>query len=229
MSEIVRVPWRDFNKTFDWRQGEHLTAIAPTGAGKTTLFKHLVKKRTYNIFFGTKPDDKLYHQLLADGFVRKESFDEIKPWENNILLWVKQRSTIRETIDAQREAFRQALNSIVIQKGWTVWIDEAKYLSQMLGLKEELTYCVEQLRSIDSTVICGAQRPAFLPPSVLAGSTHVFLWKTTNKLDAEKLSDIGGIDASIVRNEAKSLGKHEFIYIKSRGTTSHTTISQTPK
>ena len=229
MSEISRVSWGDFITNFDGKQGEHVAAIAPTGAGKTTLFKHILPRRKYNIFFGTKPDDKLYHQILKNGYVRKESFDEIKPWENNILLWVKQRKTISETIDAQREAFRDALNSIVIQKGWTVWIDEAKYLSQMLGLKEELTYCVEQLRSIDSTVICGAQRPAFLPPSVLAGSTHVFLWKTTDRRDQEKLSDIGGIDASIVRNEAKSLGKHEFIYIKSRGTTSHTTISQTPK
>jgi len=229
MSEISRVFWDNFITSFDWKQGEHVAAIAPTGAGKTTLFKHILPIRKYNIFFGTKPDDKLYHQILKSGYVRKESFDEIKPWENNILLWVKQRKTISETIDAQREAFRDALNSIVIQKGWTVWIDEAKYLSQMLGLKEELTYCVEQLRSIDSTVICGAQRPAFLPPSVLAGSTHVFLWKTTDRRDQEKLSDIGGIDASIVRNEAKSLGKHEFIYIKSRGTTSHMTISQTPK
>ena len=229
MSQISRVSWNSFISTFDWKQGEHLTAIAPTGAGKTTLFKHLLPKRKYNVFFGTKPDDKLYHQILREGYVRKESFDDIKPWENNILLWVKQRPTITETIDAQRAAFRSALNQIVIQKGWTVWIDEAKYLSQMLGLKEELTYCVEQLRSIDSTVICGAQRPAFLPPSVLAGSTHVFILKTTHRLDAEKLSDIGGIDARIVRDEARSLGKHEFIYIKSRGTTSHTIITQTPK
>ena len=119
MSEISRVSWEDFITNFDWKQGEHVAAIAPTGAGKTTLFKHILPRRKYNIFFGTKPDDKLYHQILKNGYVRKESFDEIKPWENNILLWVKQRKTISETIDAQREAFRDALNSIVIQKGWS--------------------------------------------------------------------------------------------------------------
>ena len=40
MSEIERVPWNSFLKTFDWKQGEHVAAIAPTGAGKTTLFKN---------------------------------------------------------------------------------------------------------------------------------------------------------------------------------------------
>lgn len=229
MSDIERIPWDKFTQTFRWNQGEHLTAIAPTGAGKTTLIKHLLPYRKYNIIFGTKPDDKLYHEILKQGFIRKESFDDIKPWEDNILLWIKQRKTIQETVEAQRLTFRHALNQIVLQKGWTIWIDEAKYLSQMLGLKDELTYCVEQLRSINSTVICGAQRPAFLPPSVLSGSTHIMVWKTTDRKDQEKLSDIGGIDASVVRQEAKSLGKHEFIYIKSRGTTSKIVITQTPK
>ena len=39
-------------------------AIAPTGAGKTTLFKNLLPYRQYNIFFGTMPDDKLYKSLI---------------------------------------------------------------------------------------------------------------------------------------------------------------------
>lgn len=229
MSEIQRLPWTTFLPTFKWNQGEHLTAIAPTGAGKTTLFKHILPMRGYVIFFGTKVDDKLYRDLIAQGYIRHERFEDIKPWEDHVLLWVKQRATIKETIAAQRIAFRDALDKIVTQKSWTVCIDEAKYLSQMLGLKEELTYCVEQLRSINATVICGSQRPAFLPPSVLGGSTHVFLWKTTYKRDQEVLSDIGGIDAKMVLNEAKSLGKHELIYICSRGTQSHIVITQTPK
>lgn len=229
MSEIKRIPWDTFITNFRWKQGEHIAAIAPTGAGKTTLFKHLIPKRQYNIFFGTKPDDKLYKDLLKNGFVRRENFGEIKPWENNILLWPDTRKKIYQTADAQAEAFRDALDNIVQQKAWTVWIDEAKYLAEYLGLRRELVYCVEQLRSIKASVISGAQRPAFLPGSVLSNATHVFLWKTTHKGDQEKLSDIGGIDANIVKETAKGLGEHEFIYIRSRGTQSHMVISQTPK
>jgi hypothetical protein len=229
MSEIQKVSWEQFqNEIFRWKQAEQVAIIAPTGAGKTTLEKHLIPFRGYNIFFGTKPDDKLYHQILKEGFVRKENFGDIRSWENNVLLWPKQRKTIEETMNTQFNTFKEAMDQIVLEKGWTVWFDEAKYISQMLGLRKSLEYCVEQLRSIHSTTICGAQRPSWIPASVLAGATHIFLWKTTHREDLQKLSDVGGIDATLVRNEAKSLGKHEFIYIESRGTQTKLVISQTP-
>lgn len=211
---------------FRWNQGEHLAAIAPTGAGKTTLFKKLLPYRKYNIFFGTKPDDPLYHQILKAGFKRIESIREITPWDDNYLLWPKPRKTIPETLLNQRAVFKEALDVIVKQRAWTLWVDESKYLSEMLKLKTELTYCLEQLRSIDSTIICGAQRPAWLSPSVLSNSTHVFLWKTTNRNDQLTLGDIGGIDSRLVRDEAKQLGSHEFLYIKSRGTETQIVRSQ---
>lgn len=223
------VEWNEFLRRFKWRPGEHLTAIAPTGAGKTTLLFKLLPYRKYSIFFGTKPDDPLYRQIIRSGFRRVESFDEIRPWENKIMLWPHSKRTIPQTLLAQRDAFRDALNTIVHQTSWTVWIDEAKYVSEMLKLRTELTYAVEQLRSINATVVSGAQRPAWLPPSVLSNATHVFLWKSTNRDDAAKLADIGGIDAREVRDQARSLGKHEFIYIKTRGTDTSILRSQVRK
>jgi hypothetical protein len=61
---------------------------------------------------------------------------------------------------------------------------------------------------------------------VLANASHVFLWKSTNREDQIKLADIGGIDSKIVRDEARALGRHEFIYIKTRGVNSKMVISQ---
>ena len=119
---------------------------------------------------------------------------------------------------AQRAAFQDAFNFIVAQRAWTVWVDESKYIAEMLKLKTELTFCLEQLRSIDATVICGAQRPAFLPLSVLSNSSHIFMWKTTLDTDAKRLGDIGGVDAREVMSIAKTLDRHEFLYIRTRGT-----------
>lgn len=210
--------WDSFYPAFRWNQGEHLAAIGPTGVGKTTLFRKLMPFRKYNIMLGTKPADESYNKILKQGFIRIDRIDEVKPWHNNYLLWPKQQKTIRQTMLNQRAAFSEALDVIVQQKAWTLWVDESKYLSEMLKLKTELTYCLEQLRSIKATVICGAQRPAWLPPSVLSNSTHVFLWKTTDRNDQIRLADIGGIDAAEVRAEARGLGAHEFIYVRSRGT-----------
>ena len=224
---IETMGWDEFKDRFRWRQGEHLTAIAPTGAGKTTLLAELIPYRKFNIFFGTKMRDGMYDEIISrHGFRRIESVDDIRRFDNNLILWPKKRPTIRETVNAQVEAFKHALDVIVDQGAWTVWVDEAKYLAEFLKLRPELTFCLEQLRSNGSSIITGAQRPAWLPLSVLSNSTHVFMWKTTLDTDAKRLSDIGGIDAREVMEEARKLGKHEFLYIKTRGTEAHIIRSQ---
>lgn len=215
--------------TFRWAQGEHVAAIAPTGAGKTTLIRELLPLRRYTVFFGTKPDDPLYRKLIQQGYRRVESMTELKPWDEKIMLWPKPRPTIRETMIVQRNAFLNALDIITRHGSWTVIIDEAKYLSEILKLKTELTYSVEQLRSIGATVVLGSQRPAWLPVSALSNATHVFLWKSTNRDDAMKLADMGGIDANLVRTEARTLGRHEFLYINTRGTDSKILRTQVGK
>jgi hypothetical protein len=223
---IPTVAWSEFQRAFRWRQGEHLTAIAPTGAGKTTLFKELTPLRKYNLFFGTKVHDRTYNELMRKGFARVQSIDDVRNWDNQVMLWPKPGKTITETIYKQRNTFLKAMDVIARQGGWTLWVDEAKYLSEFLKLKTELTFALEQLRSLDSTVVTGAQRPSFIPPSVLSNSTHVFLWKTTYDDDAKRLADIGGIDAKLVAQTAKTLNDHEFLYIRARGTNSQIVRSQ---
>lgn len=213
------VDWEEFKRRFRWNQGEHITAIAPTGAGKTTLFSQLMPYRKYSIMFGTKPADGLYDEIIRkQGFKRIESIKEITPTHTRYLLWPRMRTTIPLTVQAQRTAFQEAMDVIVKQGNWTVWVDEAKYIGEFLKLKLELTYMLEQLRSIGATVICGAQRPAMLPLSALSSATHVFMWKTPLDTDAKRLSDIGGVDAKEVATIARTLGRYEFLYIHTRGT-----------
>ena len=213
-------PWPQFLADFRWKQGEHVAAIAPTGAGKTTLLRQLMPYRKANIVFGTKIADPQYnHMINRLGYRRVERISEVRPWDHNVLLWPRQGNrTIPELVSAQQNAFREAMNTIVRQRAWTVWVDEAKYVAEFLKLKTELTFMVEQLRSINATVICGAQRPVFLPQSVLSNASHVFLWKTTHREDAAKLADMGGVDTKAVREEALTLGDHEMLYIRTRGT-----------
>lgn len=228
-NQTPRVTWREFRRAFSWSQGEHIAIIAPTGAGKTHLERHLVPHRKFNIFFGTKVDDKEYRALLRNGFVRVESVADIKPWMNNVLLWPKFRNTIAEFEYRQRSVFREALNHVVRQRSWTLWCDEAKYIAEKLGLKQELTFAFEQLRSIRGTIIAAAQRPAMIPISTLSNSTHFFMWRSNHDDDAKRLADIGGIDAKMIAQELKLLDDHEFLYIRSRGTRSHAVRSQVGK
>jgi hypothetical protein len=222
-----KVSWEEFKNSFRWKQGEHVTATAPTGAGKTTLFSELMPYRGYNIMFGTKKQDDTYTRIIRqNGFKRIQSIEEIKPWDKNVLLWPTHSKDMGDTKATQRYEFRKAMNMVMNQGSWTVWADEAKYMAEMLSLSKELTFMMEQLRSINATIICGAQRPAWLPRSVLSNSTHVFLWKATDMEDAKRLADIGGIDKKAVLEGMKTLGKHEFLYIRTRGTEAKIVRSQ---
>lgn len=221
MSE--HVDWEEFERRFRWRQGEHVVAVAPTEAGKTTLFLKLLRYRGANLFFGTKIKDPAYDYMLKHmGYTRIEHLSEVRTWHNNkLLLWPRKGKTIRETMQIQHDAFDEALNDIAThEKPWTLWLDEAKYAAENLGLKMPITYCVEQLRTVGGTVVCGGQRPAFMPKSVISNASHAFLWRSANRDDAQVLSDMGGIDARAVRDEMLTLGKHEMLYIHIRGTQS---------
>lgn len=226
---IETVSWAEFTRRFRWNQGEHVAVMAPTGAGKTTLIREILPIRKHVIFLGTKKNDKLYTQLQRDGYERVESFHEIKPWMNRVILWPKHTDSIDATVAKQRARFRTAFDGVARQGGWTVVADEAKYMAQLLKLESSLTFLQEQLRSNHGTNVSGAQRPFWLPRSVLSSATHVFLWKTTDADDLKRLADIGGINKREVAGELASLGKHEFVYIHTRGTETAMLRSQVRK
>lgn len=217
MPEIESIDWQTFLQRFNWRQGEHVAAIAATGMGKTTLLAELLPLRKFNLFFGTKLDDPLYRQIIrSHGFVRLEDVSEIRRYHERILLWPRAAKKIPATYQRQKQVFTDALDMVANEGGWSVWLDECKYLAEQLGLTKRLTYCLEQLRSVNGTIISGAQRPVWLPRSVLSNATHVFLWRSNSREDAGRLADIGGVDARIVSREAKQLAPHEFIYVNAR-------------
>lgn len=227
---IEIVSWEDFKRRFRWRQGEHVAVMAPTGAGKTTLIREILPVRSHVIFLGTKKKDKLYDAIIRhDGYERVQSFSDIKPWMKRVLLWPRHEATINATTNKQRARFQTAFDHIANQGGWTVIADEAKYMAEMLKLTPQLTFLQEQLRSNNGTNVSGAQRPFWLPRSVLSNASHVFLWKTTDADDLKRLSDIGGINKREIAKELSTLDKHEFVYIHTRGTTAETMRSQVRK
>ncbi len=73
----------------EWKQGEHIGVIGPTGAGKTWIVRDLLLLRRYSVVIATKEKDKtLVRYEKEDGFVL---YQEWPPFyqDTRVLLWKK--------------------------------------------------------------------------------------------------------------------------------------------
>lgn len=220
MSEYQRVAWPNFRSSLvkDWKQGEHIAIVGPTGVGKTTLISELVTARRYVVIFVTK----IFDPTVSRDF---PGFERIEEWppklhQEKVLLWPKPGKSIRETYEIQHDVFKKALDSIFLERNWCVIFDEQHYVCQQLKLIPENTMFQHQGRSSGLSVVNGCQRPAWVPLITFSGSTHGFLWRTTFRDDLKRLSDLGGVDKKELEQNMLTLSKHEFVYVNSRsGTT----------
>jgi hypothetical protein len=221
------MPWSQFRPWFidQWQVGEHVTGVAMTGAGKTTLFRNLINTgRDFCVVFGTKArDDALYKPLVLEGFVL---VDKWSPWDweqtgqRKIIfapmLRVHAGSSPQEVKDAeedQAEAFRVALVQIFIAGGWCCYFDEIRYLSDDLGLAHELNRLYLQGRSLGVTMVAATQRPRSVPLNTFAMATWFFLWKISDRDDRRRASEFAGEQAPLAFETSARMPKREFVCV----------------
>lgn len=217
MESYPRNDWGPFYRRFmaNWRQGEHVSIVGPTGCGKTTCLAKIIPARDYVVVLVTKVHDTTIKRDFP-GFERIERWSDRKAYQKKILLWPKPEKEMRATYTKQREVFQDALNEIFLDRNWCVVFDEQHYVCKQLGLEPENAMLQHQGRSSGLSIVNGTQRPAWVPLITFSGSTHNFLWRTTLDSDLKRLSDIGGIDRRELAQNMLQLDKHEFVYVDSR-------------
>jgi energy-coupling factor transporter ATP-binding protein EcfA2 len=216
MSEIESLPWNEFVGSVKWRQGEHVSLIGPTGAGKTTLALELLPKRKFVVVLGTKPKDPTLSKLKTKGF------EVIRKWPDHVsteihpklILW----PTMRKPGDAkkqQREVGR-ALAEIFTQGGWTVYADELRYISGTLKLSSLLELIWQQGRSLGISLVGGTQRPAHVPLMVYDQATHLFFWRDNDEANLKRIGGLGRLDSKLIRDTVGDLPHHSTLYLNTR-------------
>lgn len=218
-------PWETMHKHLiaNWRQGEHMAVVGPTGVGKTTFLREALDARTYVVVFCSKVHD----DVLADF----PGFEVIEKWppkvhQNKVLLWPKPvkkerfwqppRRVMKDTKAKQKEVFADAMDRIFLEGNWTVGFDEQHYLCQDLGLMEENATFQHQGRSSGLTIVNGTQRPAWVPVVTYSSATHAVLWKNTVDDDLKRLANLGGISKRELEYNLLTLDKHSFVYVNTR-------------
>jgi len=225
-----RVPYEQWAASLRWLQGEHMVLVGPTGCGKTTVMRNLLRRRRHVILFATKTKDRsLDPYIREEGYTRIADYNQAPYHLNKFILWPPAKGTLRETAANQQAKMRAALDLIFNEGGWTVGADELHYMCSRLRLTEEVETYSHQGRSSGLTLVSGMQRPAWVPLITFSSATHALLWKTTEPADLKRLSGLARTDIREVAAEMNRLGKHDFIGIDTRDENARPVITSFPR
>jgi hypothetical protein len=216
-TEAPRIPWDEFlTSFFQWRQGEHVALIGPTGQGKTNLLTQLLPLHPYVVVFATKPRDESMIRLIRSGdyvpITRWRSMDPDKYPRR--VLWPDAMSLDSE--QKQKEVFRDAMARIYREGGWTVAIDELWYVNNILGLTREIKTYLLQARALGISLLMATQRPAWVPLEVYDQSTHLFFLRDNDETNLKRLSGISFRSADLIRSVIMDLERFQVLYVNTR-------------
>lgn len=217
------VPFAEFMRTLQWKQGEHLMLAAPTQCGKTTLASYLTARRSHVVVLASKTRDDNLRKRYAD-YRRYPSWPPHRG-DKRVMLWPRQQPTLSETVTHQRAIFKTCLDSVSRQTGWCVVVDEAHWCSQFLRLDREIAVLHHQGSSSGVSMVTLTQRPAWIPRIIYSSASHVFIGHTSDKDDLKALSNLGGVDAREVSETVMNMGRHDLLYLNPLGEASPAVVN----
>jgi hypothetical protein len=212
-------PWRHTVSHMNWRQGEHVSVIGPTGIGKTEVIARLIEARRYCVFLGTKNKDSTQDRLRRMGFTYAKDSAAINAQVNPRVI-VKPGHPPKASAEAiklhHQQVFRETLNRVYRQGGWTLLLDELRYLFRNLGLTSELDLLYLQGRSEDISVVSAAQRPKWVPLEVFSMPVHLFFFRDMDHVNVSRIAEIVSVHRSLITHVVPRLRGHDVLYVNSR-------------
>jgi len=212
-----------------YRPGEHVTFLAPTQAGKTTLAKQLLDRTVSAtlkaVVLVIKPRDGVVRDWGKD-----KQYKIVRSWppfamrqrsNPGWILWPR-HSYDPDVDDPKLYAeFRTAILDSYRRGDRIIFADETYGLSE-LGLNRELITVWSRGASSDGkTMGCGlwaaTQKPSHIPLWAYSQAEHIFLAHDPDRRARIRYAEIGGIDPGFVEHNVMRLDKYEFLYIRRTG------------
>lgn len=205
------------------RWGEHVTILAPSGWGKSTLALQLLEPLSTPraptwVLCMKRRDTTVSEWGKAHQFRRTEAWppapalDPRKP--AGYLVWPKVTGKVEDDEYRQFVAFEATIQKVRAQgKGAKVLADELADLTD-IGLRRQVSSALRQGRSEDAAIFSATQRPFDIPGLAYGQAMHLFIGNDTDKRSRDRYGEIGGIDKNLLIDLTSNLDQREFLYIR---------------
>lgn len=201
-------------------KAEHVTIVGPTGQGKSVLGLSILEARakargSHVVILATKPRDRAMSALG-----RREGWNIIRRWppgygQDRVIFWPR-FGDVRTVTHRHAAIFREVLEDIFHERNRVVYLDEAYYLSDDLGLKDLLTKFWQMGRSQNIVLVAGTQRPVAVPRPMFSECSWFIAFRTADEDELRRVSEIGGVDNRKLRDVMRTLQPHEFVCVQTR-------------
>jgi hypothetical protein len=211
-----RVTWRGAVARMDWRQGEHVTLIGPTGVGKTELMAKLLALPSWWVFLSTKRIDATVADLATYRPRGIKTADELHPEVGRRFI-VAPRWNLKLDADTQNDiharVFSRVLHRAFVQTGWCVAIDELEFINRDLKIGAPVDRLLRQGRSQGNSMFLATQRPRHVTLHAYEQATHLFIWRMADMGNIIRAAELAGVNRQLVSAIVPTLGEHDVLYI----------------
>lgn len=212
-----------------WEQGQHMLIIGKTGSGKTTLALELLEDRVdergaYVMALGTKPRDQTLRRI-GWPIVRSWPPTYAQRQTHHVIYWppYSRPSTAKAT---SRPAVVKLLDELILEGGWSLFVDEMAYLVETLGLRQVLDEYWNGARASGVSLLAGTQRPAWISRSAVSQGDWAACFRINDLEDRKRAADVLG-DRDRYMKVIGGLRGHQFVLV--RLTTDAAVITELPK
>lgn len=220
---MVAIPRTTFlTDHWDYKAGDHVSFIGPTGSGKTYLANPLlarsVGKELPGFILVMKRRDKTVSEFMERYHWRRSISYPIPPSVKSKppgwVVWPHHTSDPDADDERMAAIFHEMLRDSYVKGDRIIFADEIQGLVEEMGLKRDVVRIWSRGRSEGCGLWAATQRPYMAPQHMYSQAEHLFLAYTPDRRDQDRFAEIGGVDPELVVDVVKSLPRYHWLYIR---------------